>query len=103
MRDYNDNYDRCPVCGYSAWNIEEDIRQKEDSLKAETILNARYIIGRVLSYTEYGITYLAWDALLQQRVVIKEYLPVNSSRRKAGEEIARVLRSQDNTLSLIHI
>lgn len=97
MRDYNDNYDRCPVCGYSAWNIEEDIRQKEDSLKAETILNARYIIGRVLSYTEYGITYLAWDALLQQRVVIKEYLPVNSSRRKAGEEIARVLRSQDNT------
>ena len=48
-------------------------------------LNARYIIGRVLSYTEYGITYLAWDALLQQRVVIKEYLPVKSSRRQEDD------------------
>lgn len=96
MRDYNDNYDRCPVCGYSTWNIEEDIRQKEDSLRAETILNARYIIGRVLSYTEYGITYLAWDALLQKRVVIKEYLPVNSAGRKAGEEEIRILKAQDN-------
>ncbi|WP_373220302.1 serine/threonine protein kinase [Blautia obeum] len=97
MRDYNENYDKCPVCGYSTWNIEEDIRKKEDSLKAETILNARYIIGRVLSYTEYGITYLSWDALLQKRVVIKEYLPVNSARRKTGEEMTRVLKAQDNT------
>lgn len=96
MRDYSDNYDSCPVCGYSAWNIEEDIRQKEDSLKAETILNARYIIGRVLSYTEYGITYLAWDALLQKRVVVKEYLPVNSARRRPGEEDVRILKAQDN-------
>ena len=95
MRDYSDNYDRCPACGYSVWNIEEDLRQKEDSLRAETILDARYIIGRVLSYTEYGITYLAWDALLQKRVVIKEYLPVNLVRRIPGENEVRILKVQD--------
>ena len=88
MRDYNENYDKCPVCGYSTWNIEEDIRKKEDSLKAETILNARYIIGRVLSYTEYGITYLAWDALLQ-----KKLLDAIAQSGRSYEEIMQYLQS----------
>ena len=67
MRDYAENYERCPVCGYSEEQIKIEQGEKPEILSPETILGGRYIIGRVLSYTEYAITYIAWDALLQNR------------------------------------
>lgn len=97
MRDYDEREDRCPVCGYSVQDMDECVKEKDDSLRAETILAGRYIIGRVLSYSEYAITYLAWDALLQKRTAIKEYLPMNSAGRKLGcEEIQIQKKEQDN-------
>ena len=86
MRDYSENSRNCPICGYSPAQAAESRVKMPDALEPETILSGRYIIGRVLSYSDYGIIYIAWDALLQKRVTIKEYFPLDLAGR-SGEEL----------------
>ena len=84
MRDYRDDISACPVCGYSAKQMEEDRQRMPDAIPPETILYGRFIIGRVLSMTNYSIIYLSWDALMQRRLVIREFFPYGFARR--GED-----------------
>ena len=44
----------------------------------------RDLLGRVLGYGGFGVTYIGWDERLQQRVAIKEYLPNEFSTRVPG-------------------
>lgn len=85
MRDYDERNQKCPVCGYSEEEIQVVMEEKPDVLPPETILGGRYIIGRSLSYTDYAITYIAWDALLQKRAAIKELLPLGMVSRAPGK------------------
>ena len=96
MRDYSEEYTSCPVCGYSEEDIDEEAKKRPDALRAETILAGRYIVGRVLSYTEYAITYMAWDALLQKRVAIKEYFPINAGKRMKKEILIKADREKES-------
>lgn len=50
----------------------------------KTILNGRYLIGNMLGCGGYGVTYLALDLQLDQRVVVKEYMPSNDCTRENG-------------------
>ena len=62
--------DVCPYCGY-------EMQDKIDStmyLAPGTQLG-KYLIGRVLGQGGFGITYLAYDMVLNLKVAIKEYLP----------------------------
>ncbi|MGN1123550.1 MAG: serine/threonine protein kinase, partial [Eubacterium sp.] len=71
MRDYDENVDVCPYCGY-----QKDTPVKElYHLVPGTILNKKYIVGKVLGFGGFGVTYIGWDALLEKTVAIKEYLP----------------------------
>lgn len=82
MEHYDDELKVCPHCGY-----EED--RKPDSalyLTPGTILNDRYIIGRVLGCGGFGVTYIAWDGFLQMKVAVKEFLPNELSSRATGQE-----------------
>jgi formylglycine-generating enzyme required for sulfatase activity len=53
-------------------------------LEPGTILNKKYIIGRVLGYGGFGITYLAWDKVLDIKLCIKEFLPRDLAARSAN-------------------
>jgi len=62
---------RCPNCGAAS-----DPPATPLVLPLRTVLNERFIIGRVLGRPGgFGITYLAWDLTLRTTAAIKEYLP----------------------------
>ena len=62
----------CPYCGF---DLADNVKKYPVALRAGTILNNRYIVGRVLGQGGFGITYLAWDEKLAARVAVKEYMP----------------------------
>ena len=76
---------QCPHCGY-----DESLPRSPLLLPHGTMLANTYRIGRVLGRPGgFGVTYLAWDMHLQQRVAVKEYLPRDKvSRDSATLQVA---------------
>ena len=70
---------KCPVCGHDV-NIENAPHQ----LPVNTILNGRYIIGRVLGAGGFGITYIGYDLKLDGKVAVKEYYPSGAANRSSS-------------------
>lgn len=71
FRTYDDEFDLCPHCGY----IDGSEPDEPNHLFVGTELSGRYIIGSVLGFGGFGITYKAWDKMLDSVVAIKEYYP----------------------------
>lgn len=74
----------CPNCGYSPG---QDKDKYPLALPQGTILNGRYIIGRVLGQGGFGITYVAQDWKTKQLVAVKEYLPDSISTRMGSHTV----------------
>ena len=68
----------CPHCGF---DLAENEKKYPVALRAGTVLNGRYIIGRVLGQGGFGITYLALDTQLNAKVAIKEFMPNDIATR----------------------
>lgn len=62
---------RCTVCGRSA----SEYQSLPHHLLPGTVLNGRYVIGRVLGEGGFGITYVGFDINLEVKVAVKEYYP----------------------------
>ena len=64
----------CPECGrpYGSVNTESF------ALKPGTILDGKYLVGEMLGQGGFGITYIGFDLLLEQKVAIKEYFPMST-------------------------
>ena len=71
----------CPYCG---WDGADQAKKYPLALRPGSILNGRYIVGRVLGQGGFGVTYLALDDQTKARVAIKEYLPTDFAGRRAG-------------------
>ncbi|MDO5127928.1 MAG: PASTA domain-containing protein [Eubacteriales bacterium] len=82
MEDYDDEYEVCPHCGY----VEGTDTKESIHLCPTSILNKKYIVGKVLGHGGFGVTYLGWDAVLEKKVAIKEYFPNEFATRAHGEE-----------------
>ena len=82
----SENQRVCPYCGYVlGTEPEEPIH-----LVPGTILSERYIIGKVIGYGGFGVTYIGWDTQLEQKVAIKEYLPSEFSTRSPGQSYVSI-------------
>lgn len=90
MELYGDEFEICPHCGYVYGSqAEEAIHMQPGS-----ILHNRYIIGKVLGFGGFGITYIGWDGKLEQKVAIKEYLPGEFSTRMPGQSKVTVFNGE---------
>lgn len=80
MEEYQDEFHMCPLCGY-----EEGTPPKEPyHMLPGTILSGKYLVGKVLGFGGFGVTYIGYDTKLERKVAIKEYLPGEYSTRMPG-------------------
>ena len=77
---------QCPHCGYNA-----ETPQIIPYLPVRTVVSGRYIVGKLLEYNGDGATYIAWDAVNQKAVKLREFLPDTLCNRKAGEKAVTVM------------
>lgn len=82
MNDYNEKYDVCPHCGF----ILGEVSDESYHLQPGTIINNKYIAGKVLGFGGFGVTYIGWDAVLEKKIAIKEYFPNEFCTRVHGQE-----------------
>lgn len=61
----------CLRCGYDP----ENGNMEPYVLRPGTILNGKYLVGKVLGQGGFGITYIGFDLALERKVAIKEYYP----------------------------
>ncbi len=89
--EYDDSLGVCPVCGY----MDGDPADEVFCLEPGTVINDRYIIGKMLGLGGFGITYKAWDTKLETTLAIKEYFPSGLVNRAPGEtEVILVARKR---------
>jgi serine/threonine protein kinase len=74
--------DTCPFCGYR--HLDNDV-ESSVYLAPGTILNDRYILGKVLGVGGFGITYIGFDPKLEVKLAVKEYFPRHISARAQGK------------------
>ena len=65
-----ENVQVCPYCGYN-----EKTPISKDYLAPRTLLNDRYLIGKPLRYNGEGVTYIAYDLVVDSIVEVREYFP----------------------------
>lgn len=73
----------CSYCNYNA-----DSPYLQSYLPPKSMLDDRYIVGKVLSYNGEGASYIGFDTVTSSKVVIHEYMPdVLCSRTKLSPKI----------------
>lgn len=77
----------CPYCGYL-----EGTPYIHAYLPPKTVLQERYVVGKLLAYNGEGATYIGYDAALNVRVLIREYMPESLCQRV----------EEDHSLTIVH-
>ncbi len=80
----------CRHCGYQKGT---DVKEAYYLLPG-TVLKEKYLIGRVLGYGGFGVTYIGWDQVLQRKVAVKEYLPSDFATRSYGSRRVTVFSGE---------
>lgn len=74
----------CPYCG---GDMSVTGREPQNALPQSTVLNSKYVVGRILRANNSGIEYVAYDCFNNSTAVITEYFPVGLAWRQAGEYV----------------
>jgi formylglycine-generating enzyme required for sulfatase activity len=85
----------CPQCGFAEGQATTGGGLY---LPPHTVLNGRYVIGRVLGQGGFGIIYLAFDVTLNLKLAIKEFLPRELAARGADGVSVSVYQDQARQL-----
>lgn len=97
MEEFEDQFQVCPSCGYVRGTPPEE----GTYLTPGSILQGKYMVGRVLGYGGFGVTYIGWDLFLNRKVVVKEYLPSDFSTRMPGENVVTVYTNEETNQQFI--
>lgn len=81
MELHEEQYTVCPHCGFVAGTPPKEVYHLHPGM----LLSDRYTIGTVLGFGGFGITYRAWDKVLDRMVAVKEYYPNGIVNRIPGE------------------
>lgn len=73
------NRQKCPYCGFDRF-----VKSNSMALDDNTLLDGRYLVGRVLGSGGFGITYKAYDIKRKRICAIKEYVPLGMVSRTSG-------------------
>lgn len=76
----------CPFCG----TVENPYQVIPYALIKGTVLQNRYLIGDVIGFGGFGITYIAFDYSNNKAVAIKEYYPRGVAGRISGNKVSRL-------------
>ena len=88
MQQLPDNVgDVCPHC-MEKLDIEYD---SDMCLKPGSILQGKFIVGKLLGSGGFGNTYIGWNDLLKCKVAIKEYFPKQLSSREKNTGTVSVI------------
>lgn len=82
MKEYDDRFAICPHCGYAFGTPPA----QSYHIAPGSILRKRYIVGRVLGFGGFGVTYVGWDYVMDRKVAIKEYLPSEFATRMPTQQ-----------------
>lgn len=75
----------CPHCGY-----EEGTPHFASYLPPHTMIDDRYLVGKVLSYNGESVIYIGFDTMSSKRVDIREYFPDTLAVRNPDGRSVRV-------------
>lgn len=76
---------RCRVCGYV-----EGTPYLPIYLAPRTVINNRYIVGRLISYNGEGATYIGYDRVINKKVDIREFFPDTLCIRVKGSPLVSI-------------
>jgi len=81
---YSDTEERevCPYCGYCEGTPPKELYHLYPGVG---LYNNRYVIGTCIGFGGFGITYKAWDNVLETVVAVKEYYPTGLVQRVPGK------------------
>lgn len=71
-------------CHYCTYN--DDIPHLQSYLAPRTLLNNRYIVGKMLSYNGEGASYICYDTVAKSKAVLREYMPDTLCEREMRSE-----------------
>ncbi len=81
------------ICRYCGYQKGTDVKEAYYLLPG-TVLKEKFLVGRVLGYGGFGVTYIGWDGVLHRKVAVKEYLPSDFATRSYGSRRVTVFSGE---------
>ena len=85
MEPIDENTEACRICGYRV-----GAPHLPSYLEPGTMLNDRYIVGKLQSYNGESACYIAFDTITETKVTIKEYMPDTLCEREKNSPVIKV-------------
>lgn len=89
------------VCSHCHHKKTTESERRSDALPLMSCQNDRYFIGEVLGKGGFGITYSAWDHVMDRRVALKELFPNKSVCRGEDGQTVEVQDGDDIYFSAV--
>ncbi|MBO5210818.1 MAG: PASTA domain-containing protein [Clostridia bacterium] len=83
----------CPICGFDA-----KAKNPKNTVPLKTMINDRFVVGRVLSANGEGIDYIGWDTANDAIVQIREYFPAGVAKRNPDKTVS-MLKGKEYTFN----